>query len=83
MPTWTAPGRRRPCRFGHNVFNEQEVELFEYIDYEWEDPETGEEVFVLVDHPFRVGLALLGRGSPPSILIDAATATGCHGTNRE
>ena len=54
--TWTAPGQASSVSvFGHNVFNEQEVELFEYIDYEWEDPETGEEVFVLVDDPFVSG----------------------------
>ena len=54
--TWTAPGEAWSVSvFGHNVFNEQEIELFEFIDYEWEDPETGEEVFVLVDDPFVSG----------------------------
>ena len=54
--TWTAPGQAWSVSvFGHNVFNEQEIELFEYIDYEWEDPETGQEVFVLVDDPFVSG----------------------------
>ena len=54
--TWTAPGDALSVSvFGHNVFNEQEIELFEFVDYEWEDPETGEEVFVLVDDPFVSG----------------------------
>ena len=54
--TWTAPGDAWSVSvFGHNVFNEQEIELFEFVDYEWEDAETGEEVFVLVDDPFVSG----------------------------
>ena len=54
--TWTAPGDAWSVSvFGHNIMNEQEIELFEFVDYEWEDPETGEEVFVLVDDPFVSG----------------------------
>ncbi|MDE0040377.1 MAG: TonB-dependent receptor, partial [Gammaproteobacteria bacterium] len=54
--TWTAPGDAWSVSvFGHNVFNEQEIELFEFVDYEWENPDTGEEVFVLVDDPFVSG----------------------------
>ena len=54
--TWTAPGQAWSISvFGHNVFDKQEVELFEFLDYEWEDPETGDEVFVLVDDPFVSG----------------------------
>ena len=54
--TWTAPGGTWSASvFGHNVLNEQEIELFEFLEYEWEDPETEEEVFVLVDDPFVSG----------------------------
>ncbi|MYD43210.1 MAG: TonB-dependent receptor [Gammaproteobacteria bacterium] len=54
--TWTAASQDWSISvFGHNVFNDQEIELFEYIDYEWEDPDTGEEVFVIVDDPFISG----------------------------
>ena len=54
--TWTAPGGAWSVSvFGHNILNEQEIELFEYLEYEWEDPATGEEVFVLVDDPFVSG----------------------------
>ncbi len=54
--TYTPPGQEWSVSvFGHNVFNEQEVELFEFEEFEWEDPETGAEVFVLVDNPFVSG----------------------------
>ena len=54
--TWTAPSQNWTVSvFGHNVFNEQEIELFEFLEYEWEDPDSGEEVFVLVDDPFVSG----------------------------
>ena len=40
---------------GHNILNDQETELFEYVGYEWEDPGTGEVVSVVVDDPFVSG----------------------------
>ena len=54
--TWTSANQKLSVSaFGHNIFNDQEIELFEFIDYEWEDEETGEEVFILVDDPFVSG----------------------------
>ncbi len=54
--TWTSASQDWSVAvFGHNVFNDQEIELFEYVDFEWEDAETGEEVFVIVDDPFVSG----------------------------
>ena len=41
--------------YAHNVFNEQELELFEIDGFEYEDPSTGEEVFLPVDNEIRVG----------------------------
>ena len=59
--TWTAASQKWSVSvFGHNIFNDQEIELFEYVDFEWEDPETGEEVFVLVDDPFVSGWGYWG-----------------------
>lgn len=59
--TWTAASQDWSVSiFGHNIFNDQEIELFEYVDFEWEDPETGEEVFVIVDDPFVSGWGYWG-----------------------
>lgn len=59
--TWTAASQNWSVSvFGHNIFDEQEIELFEYVDFEWEDPDTGEEVFVLVDDPFVSGWGYWG-----------------------
>ena len=75
--TWTAPGKAWSVSvFGHNVFNEQELELFEYLDYEWEDPETGEEVFVLVDDPSVSGWRYWAPKSALPTLIDRDTTPG-------
>ena len=53
--TWTAGAG--VVRVGVRVqrFRRAGGGLFEYVDYEWEEPETGEEVFVLVDDPFVWG----------------------------
>ena len=54
--TWTAPSQTWSVSvFGHNIFDEQEVELFEFDVYEYEDPSTGEEVFLPVPDPFVSG----------------------------
>lgn len=54
--TWTAPSEMWSVSvFAHNVFNEQEVELFEIDGFEFEDPSSGEEVFLPVDNQFVSG----------------------------
>ena len=54
--TWTAPSQMWSISvFAHNVFNEQEIELFEIDGFEYEDPGSGEEVVLLVDNAFVSG----------------------------